>query len=53
MAIAAQFDLEVLQYDVVGAFLNAMITSEHPVVCDMPDGFKKPGLACNQGNNGD
>jgi transposase InsO family protein len=44
MAIAAQFDLEIMQYDVVGAFLNAMITSENPVICEMPDGFKKDGI---------
>ena len=44
MAIAAHFDLEIMQYDVVGAFLNAMITKDNPVICDLPDGFKKPGI---------
>lgn len=44
MAIAAHFDLEILQYDVVGAFLNALITSENPVFCDLPEGFRKAGL---------
>ena len=45
MAIAAQFDLEIMQYDVVGAFLNALITSSNPVICDMPDGFKRHGYS--------
>ena len=44
MAIAAQFDLEVDQYDVVGAFLNAQVTAKNPIICDMPDGFKKAGF---------
>lgn len=44
MAIAAYFDLEIMQYDVVGAFLNAMITAENPVVCELPDGFREPGM---------
>jgi hypothetical protein len=43
MAIAAQFDLEILQWDVVGAFLNALISADNPVVCEMPDGFRRAG----------
>jgi hypothetical protein len=39
IAIAAHHDLEIKQYDVVGAFLNAKITAENPVICEMPDGF--------------
>ena len=34
-----------MQYDVVGAFLNALITSSNPVICDMPDGFKRHGYS--------
>jgi hypothetical protein len=30
-----------MQYNVVGAFLNAIITSENPVIYKIPDGFKK------------
>lgn len=44
MAIAADRDLEIKQFDVVGAFLNAKITAENPVICEMPDGFKKEGM---------
>jgi hypothetical protein len=44
IAIAAEFDLEILQYDVVGAFLNALITAANPVICELPDGFKKEGM---------
>ncbi|KAH6242081.1 hypothetical protein HBI42_243440 [Parastagonospora nodorum] len=44
MAIAAHFDLEVMQNDVTGAFLNATITKENPVLCELPDGFKEPGM---------
>jgi len=43
MAIAAEFDLEILQYDVVGAFLNALISSSSTVLCDLPDGYRKEG----------
>lgn len=44
IAIAAQFDLEIKQFDVVNAFVNAQ-RSEHssPVTCYMPDGFKHSG----------
>jgi hypothetical protein len=30
-----------MQYNVVGAFLNAMITLENLVICEILDGFKK------------
>lgn len=43
MAIAAEFDMEIKQLDVVGAFLNAAITSENPVTCELLDGYKKLG----------
>jgi hypothetical protein len=43
MAIAAEFDLEIRQYNVVGAFLNALITADNPVVCELPDRFRKEG----------
>jgi hypothetical protein len=44
IAITTQFNLEIMQYDVVGAFLNAIITSENPVIYEMLDGFKKDGI---------
>ncbi|EAT91904.1 hypothetical protein SNOG_00409 [Parastagonospora nodorum SN15] len=44
MAIAAHFNLEVMQNDVIGAFLNATITKENPMLCELPDGFKEPGI---------
>jgi hypothetical protein len=43
MAIAAEFDLEVYQYDVVGAFLNAYQRSNSSVTVELPDGFKIEG----------
>jgi len=46
-ALAAHFDLEIDQYDVVNAFVNAKRSSEgSPVVCLLPDGFKIPGKVC-------
>ena len=45
MAIAAERNLEIRQFDVVGAFLNARITAENPVICEMPDGFRKEGMS--------
>ncbi|KAF2970752.1 hypothetical protein GQX73_g2825 [Xylaria multiplex] len=45
MAIAAQFDLEVKQFDVISAFLNAARTGEKPVACELPDGFKQESKA--------
>ena len=45
MAIAAHFDLEVKQYDVVNAFIYASRQSDGPAVtCYMPDGFPMPGM---------
>ena len=41
MALAAQFDLEVKQFDVAQAFLNAELPGG--VVCELPDGFREPG----------
>nr|XP_036576325.1 reverse transcriptase domain protein [Colletotrichum truncatum]KAF6783050.1 reverse transcriptase domain protein [Colletotrichum truncatum] len=44
MALAAEFDLEVDQFDVVNAFLNATRgPNDPPVVCYLPDGFKQNG----------
>ncbi|OHW95249.1 reverse transcriptase domain protein [Colletotrichum incanum] len=44
MAIAAEFDLEIHQFDVVNAFLNAERgPNEPPIVCYLPDGFKISG----------
>ena len=44
MAIAAKFDLEIQQYDVVNAFVNAKRkASSEPVIYSLPDGFKSPG----------
>jgi hypothetical protein len=43
MALAAQFDLEVKQFDVAQAFLNVKRSGE-PVVCELPEGFKELGL---------
>ena len=41
MAIAARFDLELLQYDAVNAFVNAALDEE--VYMRMPPGHRKPG----------
>ena len=42
VAIAAQFDLELHQYDVAGAFLNASRQDQPKVLCELPDGFANP-----------
>jgi hypothetical protein len=42
MAIAARFDLELIQYDVVNAFVNAELKQD--VYMRMPGGYRKPGL---------
>lgn len=42
MAIAARFDLELIQYDVVNAFVNARLTEE--VYMRLPPGYRKPGV---------
>ncbi len=41
MAIAARFDLELVQYDAVNAFVNARLPT--PVYMEMPRGYRKPG----------
>lgn len=41
MAIAARFDLELVQYDAVNAFVNAKIDSD--IFMKMPPGYRKPG----------
>lgn len=41
MAIAARFNLELIQYDAVNAFVNA--TLEKEVYMRMPPGYRKPG----------
>lgn len=43
MAMAAHDDLEIEQYDVVNAFLNAQLEGES-IFCELPDGFKEPGM---------
>jgi hypothetical protein len=42
VAIAAQFNLELQQYNVAGAFLNASRRDQPQVLCKLPDRFKKP-----------
>lgn len=42
MAIAARYDLEIEQFDVVNAFLHATLEGD-PVYCELPDGFKEHG----------
>ncbi|EED13808.1 hypothetical protein TSTA_100530 [Talaromyces stipitatus ATCC 10500] len=42
MALAAVFDLEIVQYDAVNAFVNSALDEE--VYTYFPDGFKKEGL---------
>src|SRR5437763_15130373 len=41
MAIAARFDLELIQYDVVNAFANAELP--YDVFMSLPQGYRKPG----------
>jgi len=40
MAIVARFDLKLIQYDAVNAFVNTSIT--HDVFMRMPYGYRKP-----------
>jgi hypothetical protein len=42
MAIAARFDLELIQYDAVNAFVNAKL--DRTVFMRMPQGYRKPGM---------
>jgi hypothetical protein len=43
-AIVAYFDLEIKQFDVINAFINAICSSELSlVICKLPLGFKKLG----------
>jgi hypothetical protein len=42
MEIAARFDLELIQYKVVNAFVNADLNQE--VYIKMPPGYRKPGM---------
>ena len=44
MAIAAYWDLEIKQFDVAQAFLNARRDGQEPVACQLPEGFKQPGM---------
>ena len=41
MAIVARFDLELIQFDVVNAFVNA--TLPYAVFMTLPPGYKVPG----------
>lgn len=43
IAIGAKFDLEIYQYDVVGAFLNASRDQHPTVICELPEGYRIPG----------
>lgn len=43
MAIAAHFDLEIHQLDVVAAFLHACRDGLDEVNCELPEGFKEEG----------
>ena len=42
IAIAAKFDLELKQYDVINAFVNAKLTKD--VYMRMPLGYRKPDI---------
>ena len=42
IAIAAKFDFELKQYDVINAFVNAKLTKD--VYMQMPPGYKKPDI---------
>ncbi|KAJ3454849.1 hypothetical protein MRS44_013449 [Fusarium solani] len=42
MAIAARFDLELIQYDAVNAFVNARLDKD--IFMRMPPGYRKPGM---------
>jgi len=44
IAIAARFNLEIMQYDIVGVFLNALITLSNLVYYNILDGFYKEGI---------
>ena len=44
MAVAARFDLEVCQLDIVNAFLNGKIYPHKPVYVELPDGARIPGM---------
>ncbi|TIC91628.1 Retrovirus-related Pol polyprotein from transposon TNT 1-94 [Colletotrichum higginsianum] len=43
MALAAQFDLEIRQFDVVNAFLNSILESDNVVYVELPEGYRIPG----------
>ena len=44
MAMIAKFDLEVKQFDVVNAFLNATFEKDTPpIYCDLPPGYEQHG----------
>jgi hypothetical protein len=45
MAIAAHFDLEAKQYDIINAFINAQRDPESALITyHLPDGFKREGM---------
>jgi sRNA-binding regulator protein Hfq len=42
--IAAYFDLEIKQFDIINVFINTERDSNRPIVIyKLPDGFKVPG----------
>ena len=43
IAVAVEFDLEIKQFDVVGAFFNADRTREKPIACELLNRFKEIG----------
>jgi len=44
IVIAACFNLEIMQYNIVGVFLNALITLSNLVYCNMLDSFCKKSI---------
>ncbi|RYE14755.1 MAG: hypothetical protein EOP34_05680 [Rickettsiales bacterium] len=41
IVIATQFNLEIIQYNIVSVFLNALIIKENLVICKIPNRFKE------------
>lgn len=42
IAIGAKFNLKIYQYNVVGAFLNALRDQHPTVICELPKGYQIP-----------
>jgi hypothetical protein len=44
IALAAQFGMDIMQYDIKNAFTHAVRTEDHTLItCELPPGFKDPG----------